>query len=83
MSIKPNLATAAFVVAVASLSAQDAAFADMCNGQWFRNSRGMVQCYYLPTVSDGRVTGLQVHVNNRPWNRGGAAVGGVSPHRWW
>ena len=82
MSIKLTLVTAALALAVASLSAQDAAVAgSWCNGQWHRNARGMDQCYYLPTVSGGRVTGLQQHVNFRPFGRGGAVIGGVSP-RW-
>ena len=72
---KLNLATAAFAVAAASLFAQGSAVAaPYCNGQWHHTGRGMTQCYYLPTVSDGRVTGLQAHVNRR-WS-GGAVIGG-------
>jgi len=70
-----NLATAAFALAVASLFAQGTAVAGPgCNGQWTRTVHGMVQCYYLPTVSNGSVTGLQQHVNRR-WS-GGAVIGG-------
>ena len=74
-NLKLNLATAAFALAVASLFAQGSAVAQSsCNGQWQRTVHGNVQCYYLPTVSNGRVTGLQQHVNRR-WI-GGAAIGG-------
>ena len=73
MSIKFNLATAAFALAVASLSAQGSAVAGpACNGQWVHNAAGWVQCYYLPTVSGGRVTGLEQRVN---WSNAGAAIG--------
>ena len=69
-TLKLNLATAAFALAVASLFAQGSAVAQSsCNGQWQRTVHGNVQCYYLPTVSNGRVTGLQEHLNihfNRP-----------------
>ena len=68
MSIKLNLAAAALALAAASLSHQGSAVAGpICNGQWQRTVSGMVQCYYLPTVSDGRVTGLQLHGNVHHW----------------
>jgi hypothetical protein len=76
MSTKLNVVTAAFALAVASLSGGGSALAE-CNGQWLRIHRGMMQCYFLPTVSGGRVTGLQEHMNIR---RGaGAVIGGASP----
>ena len=77
MSIKLNLATAAFALAVASLSAQGSAVAQSrCDGQWhtFYRSTRTFQCYYLPTVAGGRVTGLQQHMNLGPdpraWHHG-------------
>jgi hypothetical protein len=69
MSIKLNLAAAALALAAASLSCQaSAAPGPICNGQWQRTVSGMLQCYYLPTVSDGRVTGLQLHGNVHHWS---------------
>jgi hypothetical protein len=69
MSIKLILATA-IVAAAATLSALGAATAQsVCNGTVRHIGRVTTQCYYLPTVSNGRVTGLQEHLNihfNRP-----------------
>ena len=64
MSIKLNLATATFVLALASLSDLGSALAGpACDGSVSTFRRGTWQCYYLPTVANGRVTGLQKHVN--------------------
>jgi hypothetical protein len=80
MPIKLNLATAAFALAVVSLSAQGSALAGPgCDGQWIRTARGMVQCYYLPTVSGRRVTGLEEHIH---WARSGGAVIGSKSCRY-
>jgi hypothetical protein len=63
MSIKFSLA-AAIVAGAAALSMHGSAAAQsFCNGTVRHFPRVSSQCYYLPTVSDGRVTGLQKHVN--------------------
>jgi hypothetical protein len=82
---------AAFAVGFASLFGQGAATADpYCNGTVHRFQRGTVQCYYLPTVANGRVTGVQERTNVKldyygPHNGphygpaiGGAAIGSTS-----
>ena len=61
-----NLKAATLVLAVASLFSAGQANAADCNrseqvAAW-RMGRS-VQCYYLPTVSNGRVTGLQREVS--------------------
>jgi hypothetical protein len=66
MSIKLNLVAAAFALAAASLSGQGTALAGQaCNGTWHQYLGGhyYYQCYYLPTVANGRVTGLAKYVN--------------------
>jgi hypothetical protein len=83
MSINFKVA-ATLAVGVASLLSAGQASAADCNGTVRHNVRGTVQCYYLPTVSDGRVTGLQRHVDFHPYqtpyrNGGygqGATIGG-------
>jgi hypothetical protein len=59
------LTFAAFVSAISFGSG--AANAATCDGSWARGGRGEMQCYYLPTVSNGRVTGLQLERNYRPY----------------
>ena len=74
MSIKLRLASAALTLVLASLSAQGSAVAQSyCNGQWVaKPSVGTFRCYYLPTVSGGRVTGLDRKFD---WGPGGAVIG--------
>jgi hypothetical protein len=56
-----------------------AADAATCDGGWAHSGRGLQrQCYYLPTISNGRVTGLQLEVNYR--RQPGAVIGGPVPH---
>ena len=84
-----NLKIAAFVLGAVSLfTANQASSAEVCDGSVQTNRRGTTrQCYYLPTVSDGRVTGLQKHVNydaNIPHGGYGGGYGGggyYGPHR--
>jgi hypothetical protein len=86
MSINPKVA--ALVLGVASFFGAGQANAAGCDGsvQQMRNGR-TVQCYYLPTVSNGRVDGLQQHVNHggtyvSPWGTGatiGQSGGGYYP----
>jgi hypothetical protein len=64
-------ALATFAIAI-SLGSGPAAAA--CDGSWQRDrgAWGAVlykQCYYLPTVSNGRVTGLELKQNFQ-WSRG-------------
>jgi hypothetical protein len=75
MSIKTTLAATVLVLgATFSLGTSQAAAAGnpACDGtvHYSRRDRGW-QCYYLPTVSGGRVTGLQEHDNivKRPFCR--------------
>jgi hypothetical protein len=64
MSIRINLAAAALAVTLAALSGQGSANAQArCNGTPHRTMGGTIQCYYLPTVSNGRVTGLREQVD--------------------
>jgi hypothetical protein len=63
-------ALAAFAVAISFGSSPAAA--RTCNGSWQTiGGRGnptmliQTQCYYLPTVSNGRVTGLELKQNTR------------------
>jgi hypothetical protein len=81
-------ALAAFAIAISFGSGPAAA--SYCDGSWHGTGRrgydpntGSVrqaQCYYLPTVSNGRVTGLEFKQNLR-WVKpvGGASVGGAKP----
>ena len=57
------------------------ASASGCDGTWMysRNHR-QVQCYFLPTVSNGRVPGLALNVHTRdPGQRPGAIIGNGHP----
>ena len=72
MSIKLKLAVAVFALAAASLSVQGTALAEAaCNGTWYKSLGGRYfwQCYYLPTVANGRVTGLDQHINHHVCRR--------------
>ena len=85
-----NFKVAALALGVASLFGAGPANAAGCDGsvQQQRNGR-TIQCYYLPTVSNGRVDGLQQHVNHggtyvSPWGPGatigrGGGGGGYYP----
>jgi hypothetical protein len=80
------LKTATLAVGVACLIGAGPANAADCDGsiQHLHNGR-TIQCYYLPTVSNGRISGLQKEVNyggsfNSPY--GGATIGRwPGPHR--
>ena len=85
-------ALAAFAIASFVGSGPAVASAD-CNGSWhvtggrrgYDPATGNVrqaQCYYLPTVSNGRVTGLEFKQNFRWAPVAGASVGGVKPPRY-
>lgn len=81
-----TLKAAALALGVASLFGAGTANA-ACDGsvQQLHNGR-TVQCYYLPTVTNGRVSGLQKQVNyggsfNNPYgggHPGGAIIGGAA-----
>jgi hypothetical protein len=84
-------AAAMLAFGVASLLSAGQANASTCDGAVETNRLGTTrQCYYLPTVSDGRVTGVQKHVNyggtpfggyNHSYGRPtGAAMGGAWGH---
>jgi hypothetical protein len=60
-----NSRAAALALGVASLFAAGTANAAVCDGTvQHTHMNRTYQCYYLPTVSNGRVTGLQKVVNN-------------------
>jgi hypothetical protein len=85
-------AAAMLAFGVATLLSAGPASAETCDGTVQHNFRGITtQCYYLPTVSNGRVTGLQKEVTygGRPFSNGfgqsyphpgGAAGGGAWGH---
>jgi hypothetical protein len=80
-------ALAAFAIAI-SLGSSPAAAAT-CDGSWqtphvgIRNGHYLqTQCYYLPTVSNGRVTGLEYKQNLRWVPIRGAAIGTGQPPRY-
>lgn len=83
MSINPKAAALALVVA--SLFGAGTANAAECDGSVQTGFHGRTsQCYYLPTVSNGRVTGLQkevvLHGYTNPYgggHPGGAIIGGA------
>jgi hypothetical protein len=81
-----NAAALAFAVLASALSFGSAsANAASCDGTWARSygHRLEKQCYYLPTVSNGRVTGLELQTNYRlPQPPRGAIIGPpvVVPH---
>lgn len=79
-----NFKAATLVLAAASLFGAGSANA-ACDGSIQTGYRGLTtQCYYLPTVSNGRVTGLQKEVVFRgyanPYGGGGAVIGGGGVH---
>jgi len=66
MSIKITLATAALALAMSASFGSSPGFSPTpATGTWQQYRRAKVQCYYLPTVSNGRVTGLQRHQKRR------------------
>ena len=74
MSIKLKLA-AALAVALASLSGHNSANAFPCDGNTYMGDGARrVQCYYLPTVAGGRVTGVHKQVNSSGFNRAGGPI---------
>jgi hypothetical protein len=81
MSSTIKFAAAALLAGLAaSFGSGPAAAGQSCDGTVQLYPGGVVQCYYLPTVSNGRVTGLQEHINFS-LNRGnstprGAIIGG-------
>ncbi len=81
---KLTVLTFAALASAISLGSSPAS-ASGCDGTWMARPHrqlppGRVQCYYLPTVSNGRVTGLALEVNTRdPAPRRGAIIGGGHP----
>ena len=81
MFIRTLNAAALAALAISSAIALSAspASADTCDGTWQQSGlRVQKQCYYLPTVSNGRVTGVELKTNyrlNPP--KPGAIVGGA------
>jgi hypothetical protein len=81
-----NFKAATLALTVASLFGAGQANAAACDGTVQTGFHGRTtQCYYLPTVSNGRVTGLQKEVNFRGYTNpygghsGGAIIGGGYP----
>jgi hypothetical protein len=80
-----NFKIAALAFGVASLFGAGQANAAACDGSWQQMRNGMTkQCYYLPTVSNGRVSGLEKQVNYHGRNpyggHPGATIGNNYPH---
>jgi len=78
---------AMLAVAIASLFGAGQANAAACGGSVEQMRNGMTkQCYYLPTVSNGRVNGLEkqvVYHGRNPYggnHTGGATIGNNYPH---
>jgi len=76
-------AAAMLAFGTATLLSGGQAKADICDGTVQPDFRGRTrQCYYLPTVSNGRVTGVQKQVNyggtpfSSPYGHPGAVIGG-------
>lgn len=85
-----TLKAAALALGVASLFGAGTANAAECDGSIQRLHNGRtVQCYYLPTMTDGHYSGLQKQVNyggtfNNPYgggHPGGAIIGGGNGYR--
>jgi hypothetical protein len=81
-----NFKAAMLALGAASLFGAGQANAAPCDGTVQTGFHGRTtQCYYLPTVSNGRITGLQKQVNyggyTNPYggNSGGATIGGDYP----
>jgi hypothetical protein len=94
MSNNKKLTAAALAAfAIASTLGAGPAAAAVCDGSWHGGGARsydprtgdvrQAQCYYLPTVSNGRVTGLEFKQNFR-WVKplGGAVIGGAQPPRY-
>jgi len=84
MSNSTKLTALTFAAFISVISfGSGAADAATCDGSWARDGhRFEKQCYYLPTISNGRVTGLQLEQNYRPYQpqmHPGAVIGGVVP----
>ena len=80
MSRQIKFAAAALAVGiVTSFIATPAAAA--CDGTVHHGWGGSVRCYYLPTVSNGRVTGVEKHLSFQPNSDrpGGAVIGAAKP----
>jgi hypothetical protein len=62
-----KLAALTLVVSAPALTLGIApAKAELCDGTWHTMGNRQMQCYYLPTVSNGSVNGLSFRRNFRP-----------------
>ena len=77
-----KLTALTFVLVSAVSLGAGAANAATCDGTWTTYGHGrQMQCYYLPTISNGRVTGLELEHNFRVQPRTpGAVIGRPVPH---
>jgi hypothetical protein len=84
-----NFKAAILALGVASLFGAGQANAETCDGSVQQTRTGRtIQCYYLPTVSNGRISGMQKVVNYggtyaNPYGggQGGAYIGNYPPVR--
>lgn len=81
MTKSTKLTALAFAVLASALSFAVPASAETCDGSWVRSAghRLEKQCYYLPTISNGRVTGLELKTNYRQLKPAPGAVIGAYP----
>ena len=82
MTKSTKLTALTFAALAFALSFAAPASAATCDGTWVRTAghRLEKQCYYLPTISNGRVTGLELKTNYRqPKPAPGAIIGGSYP----
>jgi len=72
------------LAAVASaLSFSAPANAALCDGTWRTVGTQKMQCYYLPTVTNGRVSGLNFHRNFAPLGGPVVVPPPKGPHHHW
>jgi hypothetical protein len=84
MSRFAKLAALALVVSASALSlGASPASAALCDGTWRTVGTQMMQCYYLPTVTNGRVSGLSLHRNFAPLGGPVVVPPPKGPHHHW
>ena len=57
--------------------------AELCDGSWRTVGTQKMQCYYLPTVTNGSVSGLSLHRNFAPLGGPVVVPPNRGPHHHW